>query len=196
MTDLSRRNVVRAGASTAVAVLVSGGALVYSSESAVAATGLTANDVSISSNDGDLTTLTVTPDITVNWDGQETAVSEIQATWNVQTSSTSETTVGNTPYSISVSNSSKSGSVSHTFSEISLLSKNGGALDASNFNAATDGGSTTTDVTLSMDATLKDSGSNTITSVTDVLGPNSYSVTVNNASSSVSSGGTANTDGT
>ena len=199
MTRLTRRKAIRAGGGSAVALIAAGGLLTHSSESAVAATGLTANEVSVSSADGDLTTLTIAPDITVSWDAQGTAVAAIKATWKVKTSSTDEATVGSTPYTISVSSPDTTGSVDHTFSEISLLSNNGGALDGSNFDATTDGGSNTTDVTLSMDVTLKDSGSNTITSQTDILGPKSYAVTVNNTTSSVnpsvSSSGTANTDG-
>jgi hypothetical protein len=195
MTELSRRDMVRAGAGTAVAIVAGSGAFLYSSGGTVRAAGLSANDVSVTSNDGELTTLTIAPDITVSWDGQETAVAEVHATWHVKTASTSETSIGSTPYSIEVSNPSKSGSVSRTFSEINLLSNNGGALSGSNFDASTDGGSNTTDVTLSMDVTLKDSGSNTIVSVTDVLGPTTYAVTVNNAESTVSSSGTANTSG-
>jgi len=194
MTELSRRDVIRAGAGAAGVLVAGAGFTLYASEE-VAAAGLSADDVTVSSNDGELTTLTITPDVTVSWDGQESAVAEVHATWYVKTSSTSETTVGSTPYSISVSDPSKSGSVSHTFPEISLLSKNGGALTASNFTATTDGESTNTDVTLSMDVTLKDSGGNTIAAVTDVLGPKTYTVTVTNSTSSVSASGTANTNG-
>jgi hypothetical protein len=195
MTELTRRDVIRVGGGSTLALIAGGGLVVYSSDSAVAATGLTAKDVSVSSSDGDITTLTITPEITVSWDGQETAVAEIHATWHVKTSSTSETTVGSTPYSIAVSSPSKSGSANHTFPEISLLSKNGGALGASNFDSTTDDGSNSTDVTLSMDVVLKDSGSNTIASATDILGPKTYAVTVNNTESSVDSSGTANTSG-
>lgn len=195
MIELTRRNAMRVCSGSALALVAGGGMFMYSSESAVAATGLTTDNVSVSSADGDIATLAITPDITVSWDGQETEVAEIQATWSVMTSSTSETTVGSTPFSITVSSPGTTGSVDHTFSEISLLSNNGGALSGSNFDATTDGGSTTTTVTLSMDVTLKDSGSNTITSQTDVLGPQEYDVTVTNTESTVSSSGTANTSG-
>ncbi|SDX91311.1 hypothetical protein [Halopenitus persicus] len=195
MVELTRRTVLRAGGGSTLALITGGGLLVYSSEPAVAATGLSADDVTVSSNDGELTSLTIAPDITVSWDGQETAVAEIQATWSVASSGTSESTVGSTPYSISAPSPGKSGSVDHTFPEISLLSNNGGALSASNFAATTDGGSTNTDVTLSMDVTLKDSSSNTVTSATDVLGPKTYAVTVTNVESTVDSTGTAGTGG-
>lgn len=199
MREFTRRDAIRAGGGSTLGLLAGGAWIAYSSGSAVAATGLTANDVTVDSADGSLTTLTIAPSITVSWDGQDSEVDEIKATWSVGTSYTDETTVGNTPYSISVSNPGTSGSVDHTFPTISLLSNNGGALTESNFDATTDGGSTTTDVTLSMDVVLKDSGDNTIASQTDILGPKTYAVTVNNESSTVEpiidSSGTANTSG-
>jgi hypothetical protein len=195
MPELSRRDMVRAGAGTAVAVVAGSGVFLYSPDGTVRAAGLTADDVTVTSNDGELTTLTIAPDVTVSWDGQEAAVAEVHATWKVKTQSTSETTVGSTPYTIKVSDPSKSGSVDHTFNDINLLSTNGGSLSASNFEAASDGGSETTEVTISMDVTLKDADSNTIASKTDVLGPANYTVEVNNANSTVSSSGTANTSG-
>jgi hypothetical protein len=178
MVEITRRNAVRTGAGAGATLLVSGGMLIRSTESAIAASGLTAGDVSVSSDDGSLTTLTITPNITVSWDGQDSQVTEIQATWKVMTSGTSETTIRQTPYSISVSSETTSGSIDHTFPEISLLSNNGGALSASNFFATTDGDSKSTNVTLSMDVVLKDSGGNTVDSATDVLGPTEYTVTV------------------
>lgn len=200
MTDITRRGAVRVGAGSAVALLAGGGMLYHSTEPVVAATGLDASDVSVSSDDGTLTTLTVTPDVTVSWDGQDSPVEEVRATWKVETNGTSETTVGSTPYSITVSDPTTNGSVQHAFPEISLLSNNSGALSESNFTASTDGGTESTVVTLSMDVILKDSGDNTIDKVTEVLGPTDYTVTVNNTdtstTSSITSSGTANTDGT
>ena len=114
---------------------------------------------------------------------------------SVSPNSTSETTVGSTPYTIDVSSPDTSGSISESFSTINLLSNNGGALSGSNFDATTDGGSNTTDVTLSMDGKLKDSGGDVLVDSTDLLGPRTFSVTVMNSDSTVSSSGTANTDG-
>lgn len=195
MVDLTRRRVVKTAGAVATTAALTSGFLLTTSKPALAATGLTASDVNVSTNDGELNTLTIAPDITVSWSGQETAVAEVEVTWKVMTSSTSETTIGNTPYSFTVSDPSKSGSLSKTMSAISMLSSNGGALSASNFEATTDGGSNTTDVTISMDCTLKDASSNTITSTTDLLGPKTYAVTVTNTTSSVSGDGTANTGG-
>lgn len=193
--NVTRRRILRGGAGLVGATVVGTSALVFTTDPTVAATGLTASDVSVSNPEGNLQTLTITPDITISWDGQESAVASIDATWYVKTNSTSETTVGSTPYSISVSDPSKSGSISHTFPEINLLSDNGGALSESNFDASTDGGSNTTDVSLSIDAKLKDSGSNIIAQESDILGPKTNTVTVTNATSTVSSSGTANTSG-
>lgn len=195
MADINRRDALKGGGSAVAALLAATGLVTVSSRRVFAATGLTANDVSVSTTDGDLNTLTIAPDITVSWSGQPSAVSTVEVTWYVKTSSTSETTVGSTPYSYTVSDPSKSGSISRTQSTINLLSGNGGALSGSNFDASTDGASTTTDVTISMDSKLKDSGDNIIAQKTDILGPKTYSVTVTNEGSSTSASGTANTSG-
>ena len=175
--------------------LTASGLVALASRPAFGATGLTASNVTVSSNDGELDTLTVSPDVTVSWDGWASKVSTVEVTWYVKTSSTSETTVGSTPYTFDVSSPSKSGSLSQSMSAINLLSNNGGALGGSNFDATTDGGSTTTDVTLSMDGKLVDSGGTVLADRTDLLGPKTFSVTVENTASTVSSSGTANTDG-
>jgi len=195
MSEMDRRELLKVGSATAASATLASSLVFFGSEEALAATGLTAADVSVSTTDGELNTLTLAPDITVSWDGQEAKVSTVEVTWKVKTNSTSETTVGQTPYSFDVSSPSKTGSIDKTLSTINLLSNNGGALSGSNFDATTDGGSSTTDVTISMDATLKDSGSNVLAQQTDILGPATYSVTVTNESSSLSSSGTAHTSG-
>lgn len=195
MRELDRREVLKVGGATAASAALASSLVVFGSEEALAASGLTASDVNVSTTDGELNTLTIAPDITVSWDGQEAKVSTVEVTWKVSTNSTSETTIGQTPYSFDVSSPSKSGSIDRSISSISMLSNNGGALSGSNFDADTDGGSNTTDVTISMDTTIKDSNSNVLAQQTDILGPSTYSVTVTNESSSVSSSGTANTSG-
>lgn len=174
------------------ALLAVGGVITTSSRSAVAASGLDASDVTVSTNDEELNSLTIKPNITVTWEGMEDQVETIATKWYVKTNSTSETQFGPSPKKINVETPSKDGSVEHTYSsELHLL----GPLSASNFEATSDGGSKTTDVTLSMNAELRDASSNMIESETDVLGPKTFSVTVTNESSTVSSSGTANTDG-
>ncbi|PHQ38869.1 hypothetical protein DJ69_09320 [Halorubrum persicum] len=198
MIDQTRRDVMKRAGVVGAAGVLSSTALLSASEPALAASGFTANDVNITTSDGKLNTLTINPDITIDWSDQGMPVATVEVTWKVSTSSTSETTIGNTPYSFDVAEPTTSGSFNQTISEISMLSNNGGALDASNFEATTDGGSNTTNVTISMDCTLKDSNDNIITSATDLLGPNTYSVTITNGTSSspsISGSGTANTGG-
>ncbi|MDL0125607.1 twin-arginine translocation signal domain-containing protein [Halobacterium salinarum] len=198
MTDTSRRTLLKRAGGGAATLLAIGGGMTYLSEPSVAATGLTADDVSVTSSNGTLTTLEIEPSITVSWSNQNTNVATVKVTWYVKTSSTSETTVGQTPYSLSVSNPSQDGSISKQMGPISLLSNNGGALSASNFAAGTDGGTKTTDVTISMDATLQDSNGNQLANTTDLLGPTTFAVSVTNESTesaSVSGFGTANTFG-
>jgi hypothetical protein len=141
MTTYDRRTLLKRSGIGIAGLLAAGGLLAPSSEPALAASELTASDVTVSTNDDELNSRTISPDITVSWSGREKAVETVEVTWCVMTSSTSETT----------------------------------------------------DVTLSMDATIKDSGDNILESRTDILGPTSFAVTVNNISSSVSSSGTANT---
>lgn len=181
--------------SIGIATLVAAGGLITtSSRSAVAATGLTASDVTVSTNDGELNALTVEPNVTVSWSGMEEQVATVAATWNVKTNSNSEEPFGPTPEKIAVDTPTKDGEVSHTYSDaLGLLG--GDPLSASNFEAAIDGGTENTDVTLSMDVELRDASSNVITSRTEVLGPKTFTVTVTNESSSVSASGTANTGG-
>jgi hypothetical protein len=195
MTDVTRRDLVKAGGATAAALAVSS-IVTFASRPAVGATGLTADDVTVSANDGELDSLTLAPEITVSWDGWAEPVTTVEATWYVKTSSTSETTVGSTPFTFDVSSPGKSGSISRSMSSINLLSNNGGALSGSNFDETTDGASKTTDVTLSMDGKLKDSEGTVLADRTDLLGPKTFSVTVENTASTVSSSGSANTDGT
>jgi len=193
MTTVSRRSTLRkAGASLTALAAVGGGVLLSGSEPALAASGLTADDVTVTTNDGQLNTLTITPDITVSWTGMQEQVATVAVTWFVKTNATSETHFGSNPKKLTVDTPLKQGSLSHTYSSpLDLLN----VLSASTFEATTDGGSTSTDVTLSMNAELRNSNSGTITSKTDVLGPKTYTVTVKNESSSVSSSGTANTGG-
>ncbi|MDL0137992.1 hypothetical protein PNP85_00485 [Halobacterium salinarum] len=198
MPDLSRRTLLkRAGAGTATLLAVGSG-VTYLTEPSVAASGLTASDVSVTSSNGTLTTLEIEPSITVSWSNQNATVATVKVTWYVKTASTSETTVGTTPYSFSVSDPSQDGSISTQMGPISLLSNNGGALSASNFAAETDGGTKTTDVTISMDATLQDTNGNQLANTTDLLGPTTFAVSVTNEATepaSVSGSGTANTFG-
>jgi hypothetical protein len=196
MSGENRRGILKKAGAGAVFTLAAGGLFLHSSRS-VAAAGLTAADVDVTTSDGELNTLTIEPDITITW-SQAEAVATVEATWEAETTANSGT-IGPTPYTRDVSDPTADGDVTLDFSTINLLSNNGGTLTGSNFAAETDGSSTTTDVTLSMDTTLKDSGGNQITNKTDILGPETFAVTVTNEETttnhSVSASGTAHTSG-
>lgn len=188
----SRRTFVKAAVTGTATATAGVGLLTLESKPAVAASGLSASDVDVTSNDGDLTSLTIAPDITVGWSGQESPIAEVQYVWSASTS-TNSGSLGTFSKSISTPTKSDSG-VSKTFDTINMLGKNGGPLDASNFDAASDGGTKTTDVTITMDVTLKDSNGNTVHTKNSALS-STYAVNVTNKTSTVSSSGTANTGG-
>lgn len=187
--SLSRRDFVRAGAAAAGgSVLVA--TLPERSSGSVQTAGLSASDVSISSNDGTLTTLTIDPSLTVSWDGLGTAVSDIQVIISASGPSNSGTVYSNTSNS---STTTKSGDQTIEPGVLNLLSgNNNGVLTAGNFEPATDGGSKSTDVTVTVEINLKDSSSNDIASVTESV---TFTVTVSDTASSTSLSGSLNTNG-
>lgn len=194
--SVTRRDLIRKSAVGLTGAAAVSTGIIVSSEPTVAASGLTADDVSVSDTDGDITSLTVTPDITISWSNQNSQIKTVKLTWYVKTSSNSGT-VGSTPYTFTVDTATTDGSISPDIPTIDLLSNNGGALSGSNFNAATEGDTTNTDVTISMDVQLLDSGDNVIVDRADLLGPKTFTVSVNHVApaSSVTASGTANTSG-
>ncbi|GAB3411367.1 hypothetical protein GCM10027435_02890 [Haloparvum alkalitolerans] len=173
--------------------LLAGGGIVTLTQPSLAADGtLDAADVSVSSTDGQLDSLTITPSITVDWANQDAAVATVEVTWHTSGPNTSKSTVGNTPYAFTPSSSSTDGSLTRDMGEINLLN----TLDASAFSADTDGNTTTSSVELWLDVTLKDSGDNILDQQDDILNTTfQVSVTNTEASASLSASGTANTSG-
>ena len=170
-------------------------ALTLGTEPAIAADGtLTAKDVDVNSNGGELTTLTVAPSVTVDWTGQESQVATVKMTWHAESVSSPLNSGSLTTVSQTVSTPTVEGSSSKTFDQLSLLSANGGPLTASNFAADTDGQSNSRDVKLTMDVTLLDGNGNQLMTKDGVLTA-TYTVTVTNESSTVTASGTANTSG-
>ena len=170
-------------------------ALTLGTEPAIAADGtLTAKDVDVTSNGGELTTLTVAPSVTVDWTGQESQVATVRMTWHAESVSSPLNSGTLTTVDQSVSTPAVEGSASKTFTELSLLSGNGGPLTASNFASDTDGQSNSRDVKLTMDVTLLDGSDNEIMAKDGVLTA-TYTVTVTNENSTVTATGTANTNG-
>lgn len=188
-TPLSRRDFVRAGAAAA-----GGGVLVATlperSSGSVQTAGLSASDVSVSSNDGTLNTLMIDPNLTVSWDGLGTAVSNVQVIITASGPSNSGTVYSNTTNS---STTAKSGDHTIQPGELNLLSGNdNGVLTSGNFEPESDGTSKSTDVTVTVEVNLKDSSSNTIASATESV---TFTVTVSDTASSTSLSGSLNPSG-
>lgn len=148
----------------------------------------TANDVYVTSNGGNLQSLTVAPDGDVHYDGLESVPSgaDVEVQMKLANDSTWET-VG----SKNVSATGQQGDITFNFSTIDVLANS--SLTKADFKAAGDGTNQTTTVDIRVVATLYDSGENgndvTATSAT------SFDVEVQNEKISTSAGGKANTNG-
>ncbi len=184
---LSRRSVVKSALGVTVAAGTGLGAIATTSSPATAAS-LNAANVDVTSNDGSLSTLTIAPDVTVTWSGQESGISNIDYVWNVSTGNNSGQ-IDST--SQSITGSPTSGDTNKVFPSIDLLQ----VLSASNFGGAPDGETSSgTDVTVSLKATLKDTNGNIVTSK-DPLLTATFTVSVTNQASTTGGSGTANTSG-
>ncbi|RNJ26810.1 hypothetical protein [Halosegnis longus] len=191
---LDRRTVLKSAAGVFVAAGTGVGAIAASSQSAVAGE-FTAADTSTSSNDGTLTTLEIAPEFTIDWDGQESDVAEIEyvVTASTDVNSQSSTATGQAIQTTkAVSTPGKTGSVTHTLDTAGLLSNNGGMLNGGNFDANTDGGDNSRTVELTVDVTLFDGQSNQLATKPGMF-QTTFVVTVSNVASSTSGSGTANT---
>lgn len=189
MWELPRRRVLTlaAGAGGSVAI---GGSIIYrSSDPTIAAEGLTARDVAVSSDDGELTSLSITPEVVVRWEGQPADVGYILAAWYVETEDVARTPIGPSPHRIEVASPDTSGQREHQFPEMPLLTTYGGPLDADAFTAPIEGLTTTRAVTIGMDVTLETPDRDEIVAETDVLGPRTFTVSVTNAVTSPNNGG-------
>jgi hypothetical protein len=184
---LSRRSVVKSALGVTVAAGTGLGAIATTSSPATAAS-LNAANVDVTSNDGSLSTLTIAPDVTVTWSGQESGISNIDYVWNVSTGNNSGQ-IDST--SQSITGSPTSGDTNKVFPSIDLLQ----VLSAGNFGGAPDGETSSgTDVTVSLKATLKDTNGNIVTSK-DPLLTATFTVSVTNQASTTGGSGTANTSG-
>lgn len=188
--EFTRRDLLRAGGAVAGGGVLAS-TLLGGESRRVRAAGLSASDVSVSSNDGTLSTLTVDPSLTVSWNGLGDSVANIQVVVSASGPQNSGAVYSNTS---NPSTTGKSGDETVEPGELNLLSGNdNGVLTAGNFEPSTDGTSETTDVTVTVEANLKDSSSNTIASTTESV---TFSVTVYDEESTSSVSGSLNTDGT
>lgn len=189
---------VALGGSTATASAL----LATQSEPAVAASDFTAGDVTVTNDAGELSKLTLSPSIDVEWNELSTAVDEVKFRFKTDMDGSISSVHKQAK---SVSSLGTSGSASFdSFNggeTISLLSDNGGSLSAGTFDEPDPGEATTTSVGLVVEAIFRTEGGSSIVSRTnsggDPLVDTHFDVTVEHSkdSSTSATGGEAGTNG-
>lgn len=177
-------------------VTVGGGAVAagvyYTSESAVAASGLTARDVSVESSEGELQELTTAPTVTVEWENYP-RVSRVGVKFRADGPQSNGTVIEWTTQESSGRGreGSSNGVVEFDLETAHMLSKNDGPLDSSSFSAE-EAEEATNDVTVAMDVRLIGEDGDTIEEQTPIIEV-TYTVRVTNLESKVSVSGKLNT---
>lgn len=173
---------------TAVLVLiVTTGMVVFTAGGASAHTDFTANDVAITSNAGNVKSLTVTPTGDIHYEGLEAEPDSVDVVVEVKKSSSSS---WDTLDSKSVSASGLEGNVSYDFSTTDVLKQS--SLKQSDLRSK-DGETATTDLDIRVTATLVGAGPNG-DNVTTVA-TETFAVEVENVPAGGNVGGAANTNG-
>lgn len=168
-------------------LLVATGAVLVLTGGATAHTSFTANDVAITSNGGNVQSLTVAPTGDVHYQGLEQPPSDVYVVVDVKKSSAStwETLDNKT-----ISASGLEGNASFDFATIDLLAQS--SMTQSDFRSS-DGTTSSTDVDIRVTATLVGAGP----SGSDVTAASqaTFTVTVENIPAGGNVGGQANTGG-
>ncbi|QKY21334.1 hypothetical protein B4589_013485 [Halolamina sp. CBA1230] len=161
---VTRRSVLKAGVAISGSAATASALLATQPRPAVATSHFTAGNVSVSNESGELSTLTLSPSIGVEWNELSTAVEEVKFRFktdmggSVSTAHTETKTVGSPGTSGSTSFDSFNGG-----EQIPLLSNNGGTVSAGKFDDPTagDGESVTTEVGLVVEGIFQTEGGNT-----------------------------------
>lgn len=180
--DLGTRSVI----SLIVALVVALTATMVMSGGAAAHTTFTADDVTVTSNNGQIMALTVAPAGDIHYWGLESAGDVNIAVETRQSGGTWEQ-VAEQNQSVS----SLEGSLEYSFSTIDLLAES--SISRVDFNANRDGGTSTNDIEIRVRATFigaGDNGADIVTTTSD-----SFTVTVDNVGAGLNGGGNANTNG-
>lgn len=195
--EMTRRAVGKlvGGAATAGGAAAAG--LVFMPESALAATTtLSASDVVITSNAGQLQTLTVQPDMEYEWNGLDNPPDRIDfyVETRLPNGSAGETTfeqVGTEGTTISSTALESSSTKTYSFQNtVSILAHS--AIDDQDFEDTGDGWTKDTAVDVQVRTVLTDDTGMTYSDTPQ----DSFTVSLTNEQGSVTSGGTANTNGT
>lgn len=171
-----------------LAIVVVVASIYWTSGSALAVTGFTANDVSITTDDGELSALTVAPEGTVDWSGLNGEADTVVVRVQVSNGSTTVTT-----HSEHLSVAGTSGSTTFSVDPVNTLNETetwgNTAFDTEQFSAA-DGSSKTTSLTVQISVVVLDSENNVLETVTEET---TFDVIVTNEATALSTSGTVNT---
>lgn len=215
-TFLSRRRIIKgAGVATGVGI-IGGGSLLYSTQPALAATGssITADDLSINTNSGSVTEVTITPNLTLDWsdfssgiNGFEVVVKAAPSGASSLNTATDITGISDSAKSsvdsFSVQGSSTGSSLSDpsgtadiTLAGVPLVSNN--ALTASTDLPTNvgDGQSANTTVDYAVTVTATSGSGGNSASDTSPSPSGSFTVTLDNTSGSTTATGNVTTNGT
>lgn len=194
--DLSRRSVGKLIGSAVTAGGVAASGLVFLSESAVAATtSLSASNVSISSDAGQLQTLTVQPSMDYEWNGLDNSPERIDFYVEARLpdssgGASSFEEIGTEGETISSDSSASSSAKSYPFQNtVSIF--NHSAIESQDFEESGDGWTKETTVGIRVRTVLTDTAGTTYTDTPQA----SFTVTLTNEEGTVNGGGNANPDG-
>lgn len=186
--EVDRRTLLKlAGGAAAGGGAVAAG-VYYTTEPAIAASGLTAEDVSVESAEGELQALTIAPTVTVQWENYS-GVQSVGVRFRANSPQSNGTVIEWTQQDLDESQTS--GEIQFDIETANMLSKNDGPLDGSAFSAE-EGEEATNDVTVMMDVRLVDADGNTIVQQTPIIEV-AYTIRVTNLESEISVSGELNT---
>jgi hypothetical protein len=186
--EMDRRTLLKlAGGAAAGGGAVAAG-IYYTSEPAIAASGLTAEDVSVESAEGELQELTIAPTVTVRWENYS-GVQTVGVRFRTDGPQSNGTVTEWTQRDLDEARTS--GDFEFDMETANMLSRNDGPLDAGSFSAE-EGEEATNDVTVMMDVRLVDGDGNTIEQQTPIMEV-TYAVRVTNLESEISVSGKLNT---
>jgi hypothetical protein len=186
--EIDRRTLLKlAGGATVGGGAVAAG-VYYTSEPAIAASGLTAEDVSVESAEGELQQLTIAPTVTVQWENYS-GVQTVGVRFRADGPQSNGTVIEWTQQDLDEAQTS--GEIEFDIETTNMLSRNDGPLDGSSFSAE-EGEEATNDVTAMMDVRLVDGDGNTLEQQTSIMEV-TYTVTVTNLESEISVSGKLNT---
>lgn len=189
--EVSRRTLLKLGGG----VVVAGGAaallIEYSTEPAIATSGLTAEDVQIAAAEGRVQQLTLAPTVTVEWENFP-PIQTVRVRFRANGPQSNGTAIDWT--ASDRDSAAASGTAEFDIDEANLLGKNDGPLDASSFRATQEGKTVQSEVTVSMDVQLVDSNDNTVEQLTPAA-QTTYAIEVTNQRSEVTVSGQLNTGG-